>query len=227
MATRNLHNGFSPEVVSNWRKTSYYSHCQAQKWTPAAKESRSHCRQLATRPAVSRPCGTSTNSVQAGPHSPCSSPAPWGMAQEVKHTHENIWSSTCGNFWDSWESGEHPQDSRSERDHQCWPRQRAWPITKSNYSADGHQTRTKPIWTTTPNKSSKLLATSKTHQNTPRNTPSTSFGGCCRSGQSPGGATATVAASAPHRGHLCFTRRLLFLFWSDFVTVLAWEWICI
>ena len=29
--------------------------------------------------------GTITNSVQAGPHSPLSSPVPRGMAQEAKH----------------------------------------------------------------------------------------------------------------------------------------------
>jgi len=197
MATRNSHNGTSPEDPSNSRRTGYYSHYQARKRTPSAKESRSHCRLLTTPPAQSRPCGTFTNSVQAGPHSPLSSPAPRGMAQEAKHSRENTWSSACGNCWDSWESGEHTRDTRSEGDQQPRPRQRGWPITKSNYSADGHQMRTKPTSTTTPSKSSKSPAASKTHQNTLHNTPSTSFGGCRRSWESPGGAAATTAASAP------------------------------
>jgi len=210
MARRNEHNGTSPEDLSNSRRTSYYSHCQARKWTPSAKGSRSHCQRRAMPPAQSRPCGTFTKSVQPGPHSPLSSPAPLGMAQEAKHSHENTWSSTCGNCWDSWESGEHTRDTCSKGDRQPRLRQRGWPTTTSNYSADGHQTRTKPTSTTTPSKYSKSPATSKTHQNTPHNTPSTSFGGCRRCWESPGGAAATAPASAPPRRHLCLMHSLLF-----------------
>jgi hypothetical protein len=210
MATRNSHNVTSPEDLSNSRRTGYYSHCQARKRTPSAKESQSHCRHRATLPAQSRPCGTLTNSAQAGPHSRLSSPAPRGMAQEAKHSHENTWSSTYGNYWDIWESGEQTRDTRCKGDQLPPPRQQGWPTMKSNYSADRHQTCTKPTSTTTPSKSSKSPAASKTHQNTPHNTPSASFGGCRRSWESPGGAAATAAASAPLKRHLCFTRHLLF-----------------
>jgi len=158
----------------------------------------------------SRPCSTFTNSVQLGPHSPLSSPAPRGMAQEAKHSHKNTWSGTCGNCWDCWEAGKHTRDTRSEGDQQPRPRQRGWPIMKSNYSANGHQMRTKPTSTTTPSKSSKSPAASKTHQNPPHITPYSSFVGCRRSCESPGGAAATMVASAPTRRHLCFKRHLLF-----------------
>ena len=161
-------------------------------------------------PAQSWPCGTFTNTVQAGPHSPLSSPASRGIAQGAKHSDENTWSSTCGTCWVSWESGEHTQDTRSKGDQQPRPRLRGWPITKSNYSAIGHQMRTKPTSTTTLSKSSKSPAASKTHQNTLHNTTSTSFGGCHRSWESPGGTAATAADSAPPRRHLCFTHHLLF-----------------
>jgi hypothetical protein len=53
-------------------------------------------------------------------------------------------------------------------------------------------------------------ATSKTHQKTHHNTPSTPFGGCHCSGESPGGVAATLVASTPPRRHLCLTCRLLF-----------------
>ena len=188
----------------------YYSHCQARKLTPSAKESRSHCRHPTIPPAQSRPFGTFTNSVQAGPHSPLSSPAPQQMAQDAKHSHENTWSSTCATCWDCWESGEQTRDTLSEGVQQPRPMRRGWPIPKSNYSADGHQTCTKPISTTTASKSSKSPAASKTHQNTLHNTPATSSGGCRRSWESPGGAALTAAASAPPRRHLCFMHRLLF-----------------
>jgi hypothetical protein len=210
MASQNSNNGTSPEELSNSRKIGCYSHCQSRKRTPSAKESRSHCPHPTTPPAQSQPRGTFTNSVQAAPHWSLSSPAPQEMAQEAKHSHVNTWSSTYGNCWDSSESGEHARDTSSEGVQQPRPTQRGWPITKCNSSADGHQTRTKPISTTTPSKSSKLLAASQTHQNTLHNTPSTSFGGCRRSWESPGGAAATAAASAPPRRHLCFARRLLF-----------------
>jgi hypothetical protein len=158
---------------------------------------------------------------------PLSSPAPRGIAQEAKHSDENTWSTTCGKCRDSWESGEHTRDTHSEWDQQLRPRQPGWPITKSNFWADGHQTRTKHISITTSNKSSHSPTSSKTNQNTAHKTRSTSFGGYRRSGESPGGAAATAADSAPPRRHLCVTRHLLCSFWSDFVTVLAWEWYCI
>jgi len=210
MGTRNSHNETSPEDPSNPRRTGYYSHYQALKRTPSAKELCSQCRLLTTPPAKSRPCGSFTNSVEGGLHSPVSSPAPRGMTQEAKHSHEITWSSTCGNCWDGWEAEQHTQDTRSEGDQQPRPRLPGWPITKSSYLADGHQMCTKPTSTTTPSKSSKSPATSKTHQNTLHNTPSTTFGGCRRSRESPGGEAATAAASAPPRRHLCFTCRLLF-----------------
>jgi len=83
---------------------------------------------------------------------------------------------------------------------------------KSNYLADGRQLRTKPISTTTLIKSSRSHAASRTHQNTPHKTPSTSFGGHRSVWESPGGAAAAAVASAPPRRHLCFMLRLLFRF---------------
>jgi hypothetical protein len=208
MATQNLHNVPSPDDLSNSRRTSYYSHCQARKWTPSAKESRSHCPHRATPPTQLRSFCTFMNSAQAEPHSPLSSPGPRGIAKDAKHSHENTWSSTYGNCCDCWESGEHTWDTRSKRDQQPRPRQRGWRTMQSNYCADGHQMRTKPKSTTTPSKSSISPAACKTPQNTPHHTPSTSFGRCHRSWESPGGAAATAAASAHPKWHLCFTRRL-------------------
>ena len=136
-------------------------------------KSGSHCPHPMMLPAQSQLCGIFTNSVQAEPHSPLSLPAPQEMAQEATHLDNNTWSSTCRNYWERWESGEHTWDTRSEGDQQPRPRQRVWPIKKSNYSADGHQTCTNPLSTTTPSKSSKVDFTSKTHQNSVHNTPST------------------------------------------------------
>jgi hypothetical protein len=142
MATQNSHNGTLREDLSNSRTTSCYSHCQARKRTPAAKESQPPSSHLMTLLAQSRPGGTFRNSVRTGPHSPLSSPAPWGMAQEANHSHENTWSSSCGNCLDSCVSGEHTRDTCSEGDQQRCLRQRSWCIMKFNYLVDGHQTRT-------------------------------------------------------------------------------------
>jgi hypothetical protein len=95
---------------------------------------------------------------------------------------------------------------------------------KSNYSADGHQMRTKPTLTTTQSKSSKLPAASKNQQNTLHNTPSTSFGACRRSWESSGGAVATTAASAHPQAAPLFYEAFTVSFWSDLVTVVVWEW---
>jgi len=160
MGRRNSHNATSPKDQSNSRRTGYYSGYEAPKWTLYAKELRPQCRLLTTPPANSRPCGTFPNSVEAGSHLPLSSPAPRGMAQEAKHSHDNTRSSTSGSCWDDWESEQHTRDTGSEGDKQPRPRQRGWPITKSKYSADGHQMRTNPTSTTTPSKFSKSPAAS-------------------------------------------------------------------
>jgi len=186
MATANWHNGISLEHISNSRRTGYYSLCQSPKCTPSAKEPPSHSCCPMSPPAQSWSCSTYTNSVQAGPHSHLSSPTPQKMGQEARRLQQNTWSSTIGNFWNSWESRVHTLDTHSEGDLAPRPMHWCWPITKSNYSANGHPTHTTPTSTTTTSNSSRSLAASKTHQNTPHNTHSTSFRGCRRSWSSPG-----------------------------------------